>query len=118
MGYVCDSTLFQQLIPYCQGVTSDLDIYKKNQEILYNALVEMGYEVTKSDGAFYLFVKALEEDAYAFCERAKKYELLLVPSDDFGCPGFVRIAFCVSEERIKASLPAFRALAQSYGLCK
>ena len=114
MGYVCASTLFQQLIPYCQGVTSDLDIYKKNQEILYNALVEMGYEVTKSDGAFYLFVKALEEDSISFSNKAKEFELLLVPSDSFGVKGYVRISYCVSTKQIIDSLPTFKKLYDYY----
>ncbi|MBO5931576.1 MAG: pyridoxal phosphate-dependent aminotransferase, partial [Clostridia bacterium] len=73
-----------------------------------------GYEVVKPDGAFYLFVKALEEDAKAFCERAKAFELLLVASDSFGCPGYVRISYCVTTEQIEKSLPAFKALAESY----
>ena len=114
MGYVCASTLFQQLIPYCQGVTSDLDIYKKNQEILYNALVEIGYEVTKSDGAFYLFVKALEEDSISFSNKAKEFELLLVPSDSFGVKGYVRISYCVSTKQIIDSLPTFKKLYDYY----
>ena len=114
MGYVCASTLFQQLIPYCQGVTSDLDIYKKNQEILYNALVEMGYEVTKSDGAFYLFVKALEDDSMSFSNKAKEFELLLVPSDSFGVKGYVRISYCVSTKQIIDSLPTFKKLYDYY----
>ena len=74
----------------------------------------MGYEAVRPDGAFYLFVKALEDDAYAFCERAKKYELLLVPSDSFGVSGYVRIAYCVSNDQIRRSLPAFKALYADY----
>ena len=80
-------------------------------------LTEYGYTVVKPDGAFYLFVKALEDNASAFCERAKDYELLLVPSDDFGCGGFVRVSYCVKTEQIEKSLPAFRALADSYKNC-
>jgi aspartate aminotransferase len=74
----------------------------------------MGYSITNPDGAFYLFIQALEEDAAAFCEKAKDFELLLVPSDSFGVKGFVRISYCVSTEQIKASLPAFQALYDSY----
>ena len=114
MGYVCATTLFQQLIPYCQGVTSDLSVYKKNQEILYSALVDIGYEVTKSDGAFYLFVKALEDDAMAFSEKAKEFELLLVPSDSFGVQGYVRISYCVSTKQIVDSIPTFKKLYDYY----
>jgi aspartate aminotransferase len=74
----------------------------------------MGYQVTEPDGACYLFVKAAEADAYAFCERAKQFELLLVPSDDFGCPGYVRIAYCVETETIRRALPAFEKLMETY----
>jgi aspartate aminotransferase len=102
------------MIPKVLGKTSDVSIYDRNRRLLYDALTEYGYFAVKPDGAFYLFVKALEEDAYAFCERAKEYELLLVPSDDFGCKGFVRISYCVSTEQIERALPAFRALAESY----
>ena len=115
LGYVCASTLFQRLIPHCLGVTSDLSIYKKNQEILYNHLVSLGYEVTKSYGAFYLFVKALEEDANKFSEVAKdNFELLLVPSDSFGVKGYVRISYCVSTKQIIDSLPIFEKLYKHY----
>ena len=115
LGYVCASTLFQQLIPSCLGVTSDISIYKKNQEILYNHLKSLGYEVTKSYGAFYLFVKALEEDAQKFSDVAKdNFELLLVPSDSFGVKGYVRISYCVSTKQIVDSLDAFSKLYQYY----
>ena len=115
LGYVCASTLFQELIPHVLGVTSDLSIYKKNQEILYNHLVSLGYEVTKSYGAFYLFVKALEEDANHFSDVAKEnFELLLVPSDSFGVKGYVRISYCVSTQQIIDSLPVFEKLYKYY----
>ena len=114
LGFVCAVSLFQYMIPQVLGKTSDVSIYDRNRRLLYDALTEYGYVAVKPDGAFYLFVKALEEDAYAFCERAKDYELLLVPSDDFGCKGFVRISYCVSTEQIERALPAFRALAESY----
>ena len=115
LGYVCASTLFQELIPYCLGVTSDLSVYKKNQEILYNHLVSLGYEVTKSNGAFYLFVKALEEDAIKFSDVAKEqFELLLVPSDSFGVKGYVRLSYCVSTKQIIDSLPYFEKLYNYY----
>lgn len=114
LGYVCATTLFQQLIPFCLGVTSDLSVYKENQEILYNALCKMGYEVVKPQGAFYLFVKALEEDSIKFSEVAKQFELLLVPSDSFGIKGYVRISYCVSKEQIINSLPVFEQLINHY----
>lgn len=116
LGFVCAPSLFQYMIPACLGKTSDISAYKKNRDILSGALAEYGYSTAKPDGAFYLFVKSPEPDAAKFCERAKKYELLLVPSDDFGCPGYVRIAYCTSEKQIRDSLPAFRALAESYNL--
>ena len=114
LGYVCAPSLFQHLIGRCAGRTADISIYKKNRDILYSGLIEMGYECAKPDGAFYLFLKALEPDAVAFCERAKKHELLLVPGDGFGCPGYVRISYCVRTDQIEASLPAFEKLAEDY----
>lgn len=114
LGFVCAPALFQYLIPSCLGKTADISVYEKNRTLLYENLTNNGYSCASPDGAFYLFVKALEDDAYAFCERAKQYELLLVPSDDFGYPGYVRIAYCVTTEQIERSLPAFKALAASY----
>ena len=116
LGFVCAPALFQKLIPACLGKTSDLSVYQTNRDLLLEALTAYGFRVVSPDGAFYLFVKAPEADATAFAERAKGMELLLVPSDDFGCPGFVRISYCVSTEQIKRSLPAFKHLAESYGL--
>jgi aspartate aminotransferase len=118
LGFVCAPSLFQYLIPDVLGVTTDVHIYDVNRTLLYDALTSYGFTAVPPDGAFYLFLKAAEEDANAFCERAKKYELLLVPGDDFGAPGYVRISYCVTKEQIERSLPAFRALAESYGLCK
>lgn len=115
LGYVCAPSLFQQVIARCDGLTSDISKYKENRDILLENLTSYGYECVKPDGAFYLFVKAFEEDALAFCEKAKKRELLLVPCDDFGVKGYVRIAYCVSKERIVNSLPAFKKLAEDYG---
>lgn len=114
LGYVCASSLFQQVVARCVDKTADISIYKKNRDLLYNSLTDMGYYCVKPDGAFYLFVQALEEDANAFCEKAKEFELLLVPGDDFGTKGYVRIAYCVTTEQIENSLPAFKALAEAY----
>lgn len=114
MGYVCAPSLMQYLIKNCDMNKSDIEAYNKNRLTLYSALKDMGYEPLYPDGAFYLFVKALEADAVKFCERAEKYELLLVPSDDFGCKGYVRIAYCVSFEQIERSLPAFKKLKDEY----
>ncbi len=116
LGFVCAPALFQFMIPACLGKTADISIYDTNRKMLYEALTSYGFTCANPDGAFYLFMKAAEDDAYAFCEKAKKYELLLVPSDDFGFPGYVRIAYCVTTEQIERSLPAFRALAKDYQL--
>ena len=116
LGFVCAPALFQFMIPHCLGKTADISIYNQNRELLYEALTAYGFTCANPDGAFYLFMKTPEPDAYAFCEKAKKYELLLVPSDDFGFPGYVRIAYCVTTEQIKRSLPAFEALAKEYHL--
>ena len=115
LGYVCAPSLLQRLIPHCLGKTADIDIYDRNRRILLERLTEYGYTVIKPDGAFYLFVKALCDDATEFSMRARDFELLLVPSDDFGCGGFVRISYCVTTEQVEGSLPAFKALAESYG---
>ncbi|MBR0302361.1 MAG: pyridoxal phosphate-dependent aminotransferase [Clostridia bacterium] len=114
LGFVCAPSTMQRVVPYCLGKTSDISVYKTNRDLLYENLTSYGYECVYPDGAFYLFVKAPEEDAGAFCERAKKYELLLVPSDSFGCPGYVRISYCVSTDMIKRSLPAFKSLMEEY----
>ena len=115
-GYVCAPSLLQYVLPACLGKTADISIYDRNRNLLYNGLSDMGYSVTRPSGAFYLFLKSPESDAVAFCQRAKKYELLLVPSDSFGYPGYVRISYCVKTEQIEKSLPAFAALAKEYGL--
>ena len=114
LGYVCAPSIFQKMIPMCLGKTADISIYKKNRDILVSALKEYGYSLASPDGAFYLFVKALEDDAYAFCERAKKYDLLFVPSDGFGYKGYVRIAYCVDTDTVIRSLSSFKALANEY----
>ena len=114
LGYVCAPSLAQHVIEKCVGQVSDLSVYRKNRDLLYNALTEFGYTCVHPDGAFYLFVKSLEEDAKAFSDRARDFELLLVPADSFGTPGYVRIAYCVTTEQIEKSLPAFRALAEAY----
>ena len=114
LGFVCAPALFQYMIPSCLGYTADLEVYKKNRDILYNALTSYGYTLAKPDGAFYLFLKALGPSAEEFSERAKQYELLLVPSDSFGYEGYIRIAYCVSTKQIEDSLPAFKKLIDSY----
>ena len=116
LGYVCAPSLFQKLVARCVGKTSDVSVYRKNRDTLLNHLTKCGFSCVRPDGAFYLFMKTPEPDASAFCERAKKYDLLLVPGDDFGCKGYVRIAYCVSPDMIARSLPAFEKLAKEYSL--
>lgn len=114
LGFVCAPSILQFTVAENYGKTADIAAYEKNRELLYDFLVKTGYTVVKPDGAFYLFVKALEEDAGAFSEKAKRHELLLVPSDDFGCPGYVRIAYCTAYDTIVNSLAAFKALFDEY----
>ena len=111
-GHVCAPSLWQKVIARCAGLRPDLESYDRNRRALYEALTEMGYEMAKPDGAFYLFIKAPGGDANAFSEKAKKKDLLLVPGDGFGCPGYFRICYCVSYEMIQRSLPVFRELIQ------
>ena len=116
LGYVCAPSLFQQVIARAIDAKVNIEAYKENRDLLYDNLTEYGYECVKPDGAFYLFVKALEEDAYAFFEKAKKHEILVVPCDDFGVSGYVRIAYCTDKSRVEGALPAFKALAEEYGI--
>ena len=111
-GHVCAPSLWQKVIARCAGLRPDLESYDRNRRALYEALTEMGYEMAKPDGAFYLFIKAPGGDANAFSEKAKKKDLLLVPGDGFGCPGYFRICYCVSYDMIQRSLPVFRELIQ------
>ena len=114
LGYVCAPSLFQQVIARCINAKVNVEAYKENRDILYKNLTQYGYECVKPDGAFYLFVKALEDDAYKFYERAKAHEILVVPCDDFGVKGYVRIAYCTDKSRVEGALPAFKALAEEY----
>lgn len=114
LGYVCAPSLFQLVAAECTGQTADIEIYHKNRDLLLNALRDMGYTCAQPDGAFYLFPRSLEPDAHAFCERAKKYDLVLVPGDSFGCPGHVRISYCVPTEQIQRALHKFEKLAAEY----
>ena len=116
LGYVCAPALLQRMIPYCLTMTSDIAVYNENRQLLLTKLTEYGFDVVKPSGAFYLFLKSPIEDARAFSEIAKRHELLLVPSDSFGYPGYLRISYCVKTEEIKRSLPAFRNLAEKMHL--
>ena len=109
-GHVCAPSLMQKVIARCARLRPDLAAYDRNRKALYEGLTAMGYETAKPDGAFYLFVKAPGGDANAFSEKAKQHDLLLVPGDGFGCPGYFRLCYCVSYEMIQNSLPVFRKL--------
>ena len=118
LGYVCAPSLFQQVVKKCIDAKVNIEAYKKNRDLLYNSLMEYGYNCVKPDGAFYLFVASPDGDAYSFYEKAKNKEILVVPCDDFGVKGYVRIAYCVDYNRIKNSLDSFKALAKEFGLSK
>lgn len=114
LGYVCAPSILQYTIKECVDCVTNVEAYQKNRDIFYNFLTKTGYKVISPDGAFYLFVKALEDDAAAFCERAKKHEILIVPSDSFGVSGYVRISYCVATETIEKSLEGFLKLYNEY----
>jgi aspartate aminotransferase len=114
LGYVCAPSMFQLAVAKCQGQTGDLEAYKANRDLLYDGLTKLGYECVHPDGAFYLFVKSPEADDEAFCEKAKKYDLLLVAGAGFGAPGYVRLAYCVKKSMIERSMPAFAKLIREY----
>ena len=109
-GHVCAPSLWQKVIARCTHLRPDLEAYDRNRKALYEGLVAAGYEVAKPDGAFYLFVKAPGGSAKAFSEKAKQKDLLVVPGDDFGCPEYFRLCYCVSYDMIQRSLPLFKEL--------
>ena len=109
-GHVCAPSLWQKVITRCAHLRPDLESYDRNRRTLYDGLTALGYECAKPDGAFYLFIKAPGGDANAFSEKAKKRDLLVVPGDGFGCPGYFRVCYCVSLDLIQRSLPIFKAL--------
>ncbi len=114
LGYVCAPSLWQKVVAKCVDATADISIYKKNRDLFYNSLTEMGFECVYPDGAFYLFVKAMEDDSRAFSAKCKEHEILVVPADSFGMPGYVRVSYCVETKQIEDALPAFKALAEEY----
>jgi len=116
LGFVCAPSLFQQVIAECLNEKVDVNIYKENRDLLTKELSECGFKFVNPDGAFYLFVKSPDVDAYSFYEKAKEMELLLVPCDDFGVDGYVRIAYCVDKQKIINAIPAFKKLAKAYKL--
>ncbi len=114
LGYICAPVMLQRVIAECLGTPSDVETYAQNRELLTQGLAQLGYEYVEPEGAFYLWVRALEPDAVAFSERAKGFELLLVPSDSFGVQGWVRLSYCIARDTIERSMPAFRSLMESY----
>lgn len=114
LGYVNAPSLIQRAVAKCIEAKVDVELYNRNRELLYNSLVSYGYQCVKPQGAFYLFVKALEEDDKAFAEAAKKHNILIVPGFSFGCPGYCRIVYCVDYDMIERSLPKFKKLAEEY----
>ena len=116
LTHVNAPSLWQLVVARCARLPSDITPYEKNGTMLYEGLVRAGFSCVKPQGAFYLFPRSLEADDYAFCERAKKYDLLLVPGTDFGCPGHFRASYCIEEQTIERSLPLFEKLAKEYGV--
>lgn len=114
LGYICAPVILQRVVARCLDVPADVSEYAKNRDILTGMLSKIGYEFVEPDGAFYLWMRALEPDAEAFSNRAKQFELLLVPSDSFGRPGWVRLSYCIAEKTIRDSEQALRALYESY----
>lgn len=108
IGHNCPASMFQLAIAENLEVTADMSVYERNMNILYDELIDLGFECVKPGGTFYIFPKALEEDAVAFCEKAKKYDFIAVPSDSFGCPGHIRLAYCIATEKVERSLEALR----------
>ncbi len=114
LGFVNAPTLQQKMVVKCLEAKTDISYYDRNRETLYNGLLDCGFNCIKPEGAFYLFVKSPIEDEKAFCEAAKKYNILIVPGSSFGCPGFVRLAYCVAYETIVNALPKFKELAKEF----
>ena len=114
LGFVNAPTLQQKVVKACLNEQTDISYYDRNRETLYNGLKELGFECIKPEGAFYLFVKSPVADEKKFCNAAKKHSILLVPGSSFGCPGYVRMAYCVAYETIINSLPKFKELAEEY----
>ena len=115
-GYLCVSPLFQLAAAECLGVTADISVYERNRDLICSGLRELGYRFPEPRGAFYLLLQAPEGDGQAFSRRCMAEDVLLVPGEEFFCPGYVRLAYCVPEERLRRSLPAFRRIAESCGI--
>ncbi len=112
-GHNCPTSIMQLAVAETIDLTADLSVYETNMNILYKELTDLGFTCTKPGGTFYIFPRALEEDAVAFCNKALKYDLILVPSDSFGCSGFFRMAYCIDTEKVERSLPALRKFVEN-----
>ncbi len=112
-GHNCPASLIQQAVAKTIDLTSDLSVYETNMNLLYKELVSLGFSVVKPGGTFYIFPKALEDDAVAFCNKALKYDLVLVPADSFACPGYFRMAYCIDTEKVERSLTALRTFVKT-----
>ena len=116
-GHNCPPSSIQLGVAKVIDQTADLNVYETNMNLLYDALTGIGFDVVRPGGTFYIFPKALEDDAVAFCMKAKEYDLILVPSDSFGVPGYFRMAYCIDMEKVKRSIPVFEKFAHEvYGL--
>ena len=113
IGHNCPSSTAQLAVAEVIDEVSDIAVYERNRNILYDELVRLGFTVVKPDGTFYILPKALEEDSIAFCNKAKNYDLILVPADNFGCPGYFRMAYCIDTEKVERSLEALRRFVQT-----
>ena len=118
LGFVNAPSLMQRAVAKCLEAKADIPYYDKNRNALYQGLKDLGFSCIKPEGAFYLFVKSPVEDEQIFCQAAKKHHILIVPGSSFACPGYVRIAYCVSYETIVNSMPGFEKLAEEFGLKK
>ena len=114
LGYVCAPTLMQKVIDRCVDVEPDVEVYKKNRDLLFDALTEIGYQVAKPAGAFYLFIKSPDGDSETFSDRAKEYDMLVVPGTGFGSKAFMRLSYCVDTETCKKSIPVFKEMMEKY----
>ncbi len=113
IGHNCPASLFQLAVAENADLTADLSVYETNMNILYDALTELGFSCVRPNGTFYIFPKALEEDSVAFCKKALKYDLILVPADSFGCPGYFRMAYCIDTEKVKRSVVALKKFVET-----
>ena len=113
IGHNCPPSIIQLAVAQVLDKTSDLSVYEKNMNLIYNCLVELGFTCVKPGGTFYIFPKALEEDAKVFCQKALKYDLVLVPGDSFGAPGYFRMAYCIDTEKVERSLVALKKFVES-----